>query len=51
MARKAIQKDWEYFEKKFNKIIKSNEMKLITVKVLDVNPLGGFNSIFITIIM
>lgn len=51
MARESIQKDYEYFEKKFNQIIKFNEMKLINIKVLDVNPLSGFNSILITIIM
>jgi hypothetical protein len=51
MARVSIQKDYEYFENKFNKIIKFNEMKLINIKVLDVNPLSGFNSILITIIM
>jgi hypothetical protein len=51
MAREAIQKDWECFGKKINKIIKFSELKLITIKVLDVNPLSGFNSILITIIM
>jgi hypothetical protein len=51
MAREVIQKDWECFEKKVNKIIKFNEMKLITIKVFNVNPLSGFNSIFIAIIM
>jgi hypothetical protein len=51
MAREAIQKDWECFEKKIKQIIKFNEILLIPIKVLDVNPLSGFYSIFIAIIL